>query len=211
MDTIRIADFAKCCKVSEKTVRNWINSNKLNSSKKRYSNKEVKVVVIDEKSKLMEMHSKNFPEDEENYKKVSEVPEDSTQNFQNVSEAELIDNTQSFELMTMQQTSFDKLIEDIKIMSERVSESDNRYIKNLEEELFRIRAQNTELQKENIGLIHQTALLEAEMNIMKKRMEEIEDMEKKREVLQEEERKKAALKDLEQHWDNKTTEWFKKL
>ena len=171
VDLIRIQDYAQRCEVSERTVRNWINKDKIRSTQKRINNKNVKMVIYDEDAERMERECKIFPEVRNGSREDSEIMEPE---IQNIPEAEIINESTSFQMVTIEQASFDNLIQSIKELADDRSRTDREHIKNLEEELHKNRAQVQELQAENKQLIQETSLQQAELNILKLRVEELE-------------------------------------
>lgn len=133
---IKVSEYAIQKGVSERTVRNWIQKGKLSTTNKIIDNRPTLVIIIDDNSEPSEVHS------------------GSTEQFQPppsgpIQDAEIVSNPSSYSLVSMEKTTFEQLIDSIKMMSEARADSDQQTIKKIETEYFESKAENKRLTEEN--------------------------------------------------------------
>lgn len=124
MKKLSVAEYAKRTGVNESTVRRHIYTGKLHAIKERFNNRDVYKIIVPDN--LNENHV------EEGGRTEYSAP---------VHEAEIINESQQYAIMTMEQTSFDKLIQQITSLSDARAESMHESLKKCEGEYFELKAE----------------------------------------------------------------------
>lgn len=179
----KISDFAKIAGVSTRSVRNWVEDNKLNTTKETVNNKEITVIVIDDKAKkYLRRNEYNegreetfYPKEKEDNYYSEEREEKNSFSSLYVKDAEIINETTKYNLVSMENTTFEQLINKITQLAEAKADAKEEYITKLEEELHELRAKVKELEIENKNYIIQNAQMETEIKIKDLKVIELEE------------------------------------
>lgn len=159
---IDVQEYAVQKGVSEKTVRNWIDKKQVNYIEK-YTGKKKKYYIIDEEGS-------NPPVKNE---------EDSA-----IVDAVILPNsseTESKALVSMESITFEKIIENIKIIAESKSKSDEKSIEELKQEIYKLQSEVKVMGSEIDKLkekLHQTEIeniqLSSEIKLKEMRITELQ-------------------------------------
>lgn len=183
MKKLTVKDFAFNFKIPETTLRGWISRDELTTSSEIIKNRKTRIVLLDEKAqkKINEYRGVATSENEFNYETIThnetrnEYTTGHNADKSNVQDAEIITDSTHFQMISMEQSSFDQLITSIKELAEAKSQSDNEAIKRIENEYFELKTKFTHLDEENKKLFKEIALAEAEIKIKEMRIKELEE------------------------------------
>lgn len=163
---LSVEEYAAILNISDSAVRKQIRSGKLPAIKDKSSKRPKYLIAVTEeefnKAKTL---------------KVSEPrPEHHTEpEPEKIEEAELVaEPVPEYSLVSMENATFERLLDDIKTLANDRKEADQHYITRLEEELYKVQAElktvKEELQTEKI----KAAQFEADNKIKELRIQELE-------------------------------------
>lgn len=212
MEELTISEFCRRTGKSDKTVRNWIKKKKLQSSKKMLDGRLVSTVYIENDTKI-----------QSDFQDVQEpISKHIQEHKQDVQEAEFITENTSYNMVSMENTTFERLITQIQELAEARAQAEEKTSKNIQEHLMEEKTKvqilqekidtiqneyqiklddlRSELSKEKIL----AAQIEAGSKIKDLRIKELEDKLSKYDDQQ------NKINTLEQQ-SNSSNIWFKKL
>lgn len=171
MKKYTVSEYSDLTGTPTRTVRNWIRDGKLATSKGVRNNREVILISIDENEK-MAGHTASHD--------AKQIIEESAKNDSianhgiMVEDAEIIKESTEYNLVSMENTTFEKLISEIGRLSDARANTDQETIKQYLDEINRLRAELRTLLDDNKQLVAENAMATAEINILKIRLEEKE-------------------------------------
>jgi hypothetical protein len=139
--------------ISDTAVRKQIKRNQLRTTYEMLNNKKTTLILLEN-----DFQSSSEPEStiESNQKEPGSEP---------IQDAEFIESPQNFQLVSMEQSSFDNLIQSFKEMAEQRAESDQTSYEKLETAYFELKTRVTNLEEENKNMYKKVAISEAELRI----------------------------------------------
>lgn len=141
MKKLTVREYAIEKKISETAVRKQINRNQLRTTHEIINNRKTLLIIIDNSSE---------PSLEQTFK-------ESQPGSEPIKDIEIINDATGFQVVSMEQSSFDSLIQSFKEVSSNQVEMVEGIIKSTQTELFETRAELKILQEENKKLIIETA------------------------------------------------------
>ncbi|MEW5818569.1 MAG: hypothetical protein AB1782_00125 [Cyanobacteriota bacterium] len=141
MKKLTVREYAIEKKISETAVRKQINRNQLRTTHEIINNRKTLLIVMDNSSE---------PGLEQTFK-------ESQHGSEPIKDIEIINDATGFQMVSMEQSSFDSLIQSFKEVSSNQVEMVEGIIKSTQTELFETRAELKILQEENKKLILETA------------------------------------------------------
>lgn len=184
---ITFSEYARLKGVSDRTVRNWKEQGKISVTTKLINNRNTLVVIVDDEPTDIQNSSKGSkPNLEKNIQEIQNA-------FEPIQDAEIIDDSQQYKMVSMENNTFDQLINSIKQLAESRAESDQKAMMKIENEYFETKAENKKLHEEKTQLIENlhsekllAAQLEAEIKISTLQIKELtEKINKQSELLSE--------------------------
>ncbi|MEW5819255.1 MAG: hypothetical protein AB1782_03620 [Cyanobacteriota bacterium] len=155
----------------------------LTTSSEIIKNRKTRVIIIDQKAakKINEYKGHATSEDDllELVTGRNEFRDEDTTNRdapkENIQEAEIINESQQYSMVSMEQSSFDQLIETFKQLAEAKSSSDEEAFKRMENEYFEMKSKSVKLEEENKKLFKDIAFAEAELKIKEMTINELKE------------------------------------
>lgn len=181
--------------IAESTVRSWVKKKRLTTAFELINNRETKVVIIDEKAlsaiKQYNLNAGNTAIDtaaySENIQPISGDTARHTAANETIEDAEILDYSNRYQLVSMEQSSFDSLIQSIKELAEARAQTEKHAYDNLLHEYNKIQQQITQLQskyeKANVEAIQAEAELRIKNIEMIEKDKKIEELERQNQDL----------------------------
>ena len=180
---ITFSDYARLKGVSDRTVRNWKEQGKISVTSKIINNRNTLVVIVDDEEDIIQSYSKHFePQFEDKFQDIQK-------GFEPVQDAEIITDSPSYHMVSMENNTFEQLIQSIKDMAEARAESDKKTLDKTETEYFEAKAEIRKLNEEIKALGDlltkekiQSAQNEAELKIIQLRIKELSEKNNEKET-----------------------------
>lgn len=185
MKKLTVREYAIEKGISETAVRKQINRNQLRTTHEIINNRKTLLIIVEdglEPSKPN--HSSLPPYGSEPYKDV-----------------EIVNETTGFQIVSMEQSSFDNLIQSFKEISTNQIETIEGVLKATQTELFETKAELKKSFEENKNLILQSAQSETNSKIIEvKNLELQNELEKLTNIIRQHEEELKLIKDENSHY-----------
>ncbi|MEW5820077.1 MAG: hypothetical protein AB1782_07775 [Cyanobacteriota bacterium] len=159
MKKLSVPEYAKLLDINESTVRKHIRAGKVDAIEETFNNRKVYKIILDDNDPIFNQYYTGHG---------------TAQNFE-PQEAEIIDESEGYHLISMEKDSFDNLIDKFEKLSQDRAKALESTLELVRAELFEMRAENKkiaeELYKERIN----AAQIEVEIKIKDIKINEMEE------------------------------------
>lgn len=191
---LTIKDLSVHFKIPEATIRSWLKRNLFTVSMQTVDKRRVKCVFLDEKAKEVLADYFNLTMNEINFdaftmskneKKYEPHNDHNDHNVQPeiVQEAEIISNLPNYQIVSMENNTFEQLIQDIKDLANDRATSDKEAYNRLEKEYFELKSKRSQLEEvisqlkdENKELAIHLAQCETNFKIQELKVKELNEI-----------------------------------
>lgn len=218
MKTLTIAQYEELTGIPNRTIRNKIDSGDLPSSREKINNRKVKVVQVDDiqyeeyqkivasKKNIVDSHGE-INAGKKNYGE-SPIASQNKSTSESYQEAEIIEDLEmskpQYNLISMENDTFENLIQNIKDMADDRSQTEKDAYKRLEQQYFQASQQASEWRSKAEEYRIESIQAESDSKIKDIRIKELE------EKLSKYEDQEDKIKNIEQQLSNSPW-WSKKL
>lgn len=178
MKKLTVRDYARVYGLSESAVRKQLRSGKLAFTKQIINNRETTLIIVEES--LLGTARTVLPE-KQFYKSTAPKLDGTTPGvvYQNnsddeVQEAEIINDSNPYNIVSMENNTFDQLIKSIKEMADDRAKTEKEAYSKLEQEYFELKAKCSKLEEENKALIIESVQNDANYRISELKLKELE-------------------------------------
>jgi DNA-binding transcriptional MerR regulator len=141
LQKVSVREYSERTGINERTVRRYIKSGRLPSTKQVVNNREITMVLVDDDFDYNPSGSPDTSGQPDSNMAISPDSDNS------IADAELIENTVTHNLVTMDNTVFEQLINNIKALADDRAYSDAEAYKKLEREYFEIKTKLSGLEQ----------------------------------------------------------------
>lgn len=173
MQKYTISELERKYGYSNSKIRRLIKKRLLPITKEKRENKDITIVLVEDEKKLKELfgdHDYHYEHQDDNQadERLNQFPRET---FQDV---EIIKETSDYQLISMEQKSFDQLIQSIKELADDRTKADRESYKKLEDQYFLILQDNKLLAEKVENYKIESIQAQAESKIKELKINELE-------------------------------------
>ncbi|MEW5819185.1 MAG: hypothetical protein AB1782_03260 [Cyanobacteriota bacterium] len=174
MQKYTISEIERKFGYSNSKIRRLIKKNILPITKEKKDNKLITMVLVENEKKFRELFGDyNYYSDEQFIQRNDYQHEN--QHIENVQEAEIVKDSTDYQLINMEQKSFDQLIQSIKELADDRSKTERELYKKLEDQYFSLQQEYKILSEQKDSFKTESIQAQAEVKILELRMKEFEE------------------------------------
>lgn len=162
MKKLTVREYAIEKRISETAVRKQIKQNRLRTTHEMLNNRKTILILVDEGSEHVYDQTK------------PDKPNQTEPGFESVYDAEIVNDSPGYNIVSIEKESFDSLIQNFKVMSDDRANVLEKSLESTQTEFFELKAKYTQLEEKHQQQLIELIQSQVEMKIKELKISELE-------------------------------------